>query len=193
MSIVSLGTQRQRGFTIVELLIVIVVVAILAAITVVAYNGIQGRARNAQQLAAAKSYLTAFSAYVAASGAYPPTSKSRVCLNLEQAECMNGTAWYRDATLEAALKTVLSPLPAPNTSIALNATPRMGYIPVTDVTLDGTPAAFLLYTVESPETCSVGTPVSGTWPNYSSTPPASGYTSGGVPGTRVCFVAVPKP
>ena len=35
---------RQKGFTIVELLIVIVVIGILAAITVVAYNGIQERA-----------------------------------------------------------------------------------------------------------------------------------------------------
>jgi prepilin-type N-terminal cleavage/methylation domain-containing protein len=38
--------KQQSGFTIVELLIVIVVIAILAAITVVAYNGIQDRARN---------------------------------------------------------------------------------------------------------------------------------------------------
>ena len=37
--------QKQKGFTIVELLIVIVVIAILAAITVVAFNGIQDRAR----------------------------------------------------------------------------------------------------------------------------------------------------
>ena len=36
----------RRGFTIVELLIVIVVIAILAAISVVAYNGIQQRARD---------------------------------------------------------------------------------------------------------------------------------------------------
>jgi prepilin-type N-terminal cleavage/methylation domain-containing protein len=36
--------QKQSGFTIVELLIVIVVIAILAAITIVAYNGIQQRA-----------------------------------------------------------------------------------------------------------------------------------------------------
>jgi prepilin-type N-terminal cleavage/methylation domain-containing protein len=35
---------RNAGFTIVELLIVIVVIAILAAITIVAYNGIQNRA-----------------------------------------------------------------------------------------------------------------------------------------------------
>jgi prepilin-type N-terminal cleavage/methylation domain-containing protein len=35
---------RQKGFTIVELLIVIVVIGILAAITIVAYNGVQQRA-----------------------------------------------------------------------------------------------------------------------------------------------------
>ena len=43
----TVSRVEQRGFTIVELLIVIVVVAILAAITIVAFNGIQDRARNA--------------------------------------------------------------------------------------------------------------------------------------------------
>lgn len=41
-----MGIKKQTGFTIVELLIVIVVIGILAAITIVSYNGIQDRART---------------------------------------------------------------------------------------------------------------------------------------------------
>jgi len=40
--------KTVSGFTIVELLIVIVVIAILAAISVVAYNGIQDRAKSSR-------------------------------------------------------------------------------------------------------------------------------------------------
>ncbi len=40
--------QKQKGFTIVELLIVIVVIGILAAITIVAYNGVQTRANQSK-------------------------------------------------------------------------------------------------------------------------------------------------
>ena len=41
--------MKQKGFTIVELLIVIVVIGILAAMTVVAFNGIQSRARDSER------------------------------------------------------------------------------------------------------------------------------------------------
>lgn len=41
--------DRNSGFTIVELLIVVVVVGILVAVSVIAYNGIQSRARDAQR------------------------------------------------------------------------------------------------------------------------------------------------
>jgi prepilin-type N-terminal cleavage/methylation domain-containing protein len=46
-------TQSQNGFTIVELLIVVVVIAILAAITIVSYNGITTRANGSAVKASA--------------------------------------------------------------------------------------------------------------------------------------------
>lgn len=52
--------QRQTGFTIVELLIVVVVIAILAAITIIAFNGIRQRSdESALKTTAAQMYKKA--------------------------------------------------------------------------------------------------------------------------------------
>lgn len=66
--------QRQRGFTIVELLIVIVVIAILAAIVIVAYNGIQDKAKFAQKRTDIENLQKLVEMYYAQNGSYPATS-----------------------------------------------------------------------------------------------------------------------
>lgn len=63
--------KRADGFTIVELLIVIVIIGILAAITIVAYNGIQNRAHAAQAQAAASNLTTLLANYNTLNGSYP--------------------------------------------------------------------------------------------------------------------------
>jgi len=72
--------KTKSGFTIVELLIVVVVIAILAAITVVAYTGIQQRARNAVRIAAAKEWVNSIEAYIAANGTYPGAIATLYCI-----------------------------------------------------------------------------------------------------------------
>lgn len=70
--------QKQKGFTIVELLIVIIVIAILAAITIVSYNGIQERSRAsllASDISSAVKYLE-LAKVDDPSGGYPDPSST---------------------------------------------------------------------------------------------------------------------
>jgi general secretion pathway protein G len=63
--------KQQSGFTIVELLIVIVVIGILAAITIVAYNGIQTRSRTTAVTTDLRSIEKAMLMYRAEHGKLP--------------------------------------------------------------------------------------------------------------------------
>ena len=63
--------KNTSGFTIVELLIVIVVIGILAAITIVAYNGIQARAKNSAVQSVAATVVKKAELYNTEIGYYP--------------------------------------------------------------------------------------------------------------------------
>jgi type II secretion system protein G len=72
--------NKQRGFTIVELLVVIVVIAILAAITIVAYNGIQQRARDSSIRADLANLSKKLELYNADNGTYPTSNTQAATL-----------------------------------------------------------------------------------------------------------------
>lgn len=71
---------QQSGFTIVELLIVIVVIAILASIVIVAYNGIQTRAMNTAKHSELMEWNKLYELYKAENGAYPIMPDGGYCL-----------------------------------------------------------------------------------------------------------------
>jgi len=65
------NTHKQIGFTIVELLVVIVVIAVLAAVMVVTYSNIQGRARDSRRLSDMNAITKALEIYKQQNGDYP--------------------------------------------------------------------------------------------------------------------------
>ena len=67
----SISKTKKKGFTIVELLVVIVVIGILAAITIVSYTGITNKAKTSKAQASASSTLDVANLYNAENGLYP--------------------------------------------------------------------------------------------------------------------------
>ena len=122
--------NKQRGFTIVELLIVIVVIAILAAITVVAFNGIQNRSKNAKTVSAVTAWSKAIKLYNADTGSWPTVHS---CLGSSttyignNSQCWNSTTWVVSATFTNQLAPYMNSFPEPDTTdIADVNTPRRG-------------------------------------------------------------------
>ncbi|MGB4420413.1 MAG: prepilin-type N-terminal cleavage/methylation domain-containing protein [Candidatus Saccharimonadales bacterium] len=71
----------KKGFTIVELLVVIVVIGILAAITVVSYTGVSSRAKGSAAVSNANSVSQVASTYAAENSGSFPTQAQLVAYN----------------------------------------------------------------------------------------------------------------
>jgi len=63
--------KKQSGFTIVELLIVIVVIGILATLVIVTFSGVQQKARDTKRETDVKALASQLEVYYANNGSYP--------------------------------------------------------------------------------------------------------------------------
>lgn len=86
--------KTVSGFTIVELLIVIVVIAILAAISIVAYNGIQNRTNDAAIQADLNSTAKKISEYAIINDRYPQGDTQLATLGLKLSKKAYGNHYY---------------------------------------------------------------------------------------------------
>ena len=83
------NTQKQSGFTIVELLIVIVIIGILASLVIVAYNGIQNRAKTQSAQASASVIQKKIEAYNADQGSYPTSTSNTAYIGVLNAQTVS--------------------------------------------------------------------------------------------------------
>ncbi|MBL8159629.1 prepilin-type N-terminal cleavage/methylation domain-containing protein [Candidatus Saccharibacteria bacterium] len=208
IKIPSIGGRRD-GFTIVELLIVIIIIGILAVIAVNSFSTSQKAARNRQSTSMAQAYYRAMVSYATVNGSYPPSGVNYFCLGSGTND-VNGDGRYdckwtggtahisTDTTFNNAIRAYVD-ITAPNVPLVVRNTSnedQMGvqYWAPTGGTLDGQYHPWYMnYFIEPPGNCSFGKVVTDVnWPQFSATTPAGGYTYE-ENGIRYCMIALPNP
>jgi prepilin-type N-terminal cleavage/methylation domain-containing protein len=111
--------KSNKGFTIVELLIVIVVIGILALLVITTYSGIQAKARNSKRASDVKSLQTHIEAFFSQKGYYP----SRADLNLPSWRVLPDNMKGLDANALKDPSSTCDPSPASGSSTCIVAAP----------------------------------------------------------------------
>jgi general secretion pathway protein G len=101
---------NNKGFTIVELLIVIVVIGILALLVITTYSGIQAKARNSKRQTDIQSVQTQLEAFFSQNGYYPSLAD------------MNSSSWL-DTNMKSLDQNALIDPSNPSDSKTLASTP----------------------------------------------------------------------
>lgn len=102
--------KSRSGFTIVELLIVIVIIGILVTLVIVTYGQIQQRARDAKRESDIDSVARVIASYYAINGSYPSTGGLGFGLALGDANCTDAGT-HTDQWVPGVVPTLVSKLP----------------------------------------------------------------------------------
>jgi len=182
--------KSTNAFTIVELLIVIVVIAILAAISIVAYTGIQQRATNTGIIAGVSQSVKLINAYIAANSEYP-LSGAACLVPGQSSSCTFGDAKSPSATLNTNLAT-LGSLPSSVPDAYPTFTGIVYSYASSGRTVDGNPLRLILVysLLGNNQQCGVSNVLAGPWNVFTSS--TTGYYSSGG-GYTFCYIAVPGP
>ena len=192
----------QRGFTIVELLVVIVVIAVLASITTVSYSGIQTRANNVAVLTAAKQAQQALLLYIANNNSYPLTGGDvGVCITTTCATLAGTTATYTNAGYLSTFGTNMATIGTlPKSVPGMNGADHYGiiYSYVSTRTVDSVivPAVLLYWLQGTSQSCGLSGVTSipgGNTAVLNSTTTAYTLANDSSSGKTLCLISIPGP
>lgn len=104
MKIMKKG-KKTKGFTLIELIIVIAIIGILALIIIPQVIGYTNKARNGTDVSDAKTLISAISTYNAEQGALPSGGN---VIDLTNDNTLNTLTSYKDNTINDALTSINS-------------------------------------------------------------------------------------
>ncbi|EAQ99045.1 pilin [Congregibacter litoralis] len=103
----KIQNTRQQGFTLIELMIVIAIVGILAAIALPAYQDYTVRARMSEPLARLAEAKTTIAEFYAANGTMPTAAQSGI--NSVETQIVNSIVYDGNSIIEAIVKQSVMP------------------------------------------------------------------------------------